>query len=348
MTPDTIPQTVLFPDLFDKPLVATFNQEHASSDGGAVLLKAAERRVWLGQGVRPVSGRQTRTGEDSAHARGPDRPAGLRHRVRSSRWQRCRPLGRRPHPQAAARAGPGVRRALGVATHDLAIRERRAPQRALPDGARVGGVRHRTSSASPAGAGAAHHHRSGPDRRPDARRPAAHVLQRALWRLVLSADAGVSELRPRGGAVSVARRCCGPGRQWPPTGPSACCLGCSRCCGPRFRGRGFSFGSTGALRPRRSSISWMRSPGSTTSWRWRRTRCCSGMRSPPCRWPARRARSVARPRTSIPTPATPPARGNHERRVVIKAEVVRLGDPRAAGQPAVRGDESAADAALHL
>ena len=43
MTPDTIPQSVLFPDLFDKPLVATFNQEHASSDGGAVLLKAAER-----------------------------------------------------------------------------------------------------------------------------------------------------------------------------------------------------------------------------------------------------------------------------------------------------------------
>ena len=41
--PHTIPQTVLFPDLFDKPLVATFNQEHASSDGGAVLLKAAER-----------------------------------------------------------------------------------------------------------------------------------------------------------------------------------------------------------------------------------------------------------------------------------------------------------------
>ena len=32
-------------------------------------------------------------------------------------------------------------------------------------------------------------------------------------------------------------------------------------CGRRFRGRGFSFGSTGALRPRRSSISWMRSPG---------------------------------------------------------------------------------------
>ncbi len=43
VTPETIPQTVLFPELFDKPLVAAFDREHASSDGGAVLLKAAER-----------------------------------------------------------------------------------------------------------------------------------------------------------------------------------------------------------------------------------------------------------------------------------------------------------------
>ena len=47
MTTDTIPQTVLFPDLFDKPLVATFDRQHASSDGGAVLLKAAERLYGL-------------------------------------------------------------------------------------------------------------------------------------------------------------------------------------------------------------------------------------------------------------------------------------------------------------
>src|SRR5256885_5098003 len=40
----TIPQSVLFPDLFNKPVIATFDQPHASSDGGAVLLKAAERR----------------------------------------------------------------------------------------------------------------------------------------------------------------------------------------------------------------------------------------------------------------------------------------------------------------
>ena len=47
MTIDTVAQTVLFPDLFAKPVFARFNQEQASSDGGAVLLKAAERAYGL-------------------------------------------------------------------------------------------------------------------------------------------------------------------------------------------------------------------------------------------------------------------------------------------------------------
>lgn len=47
MTDPTVPQTVLFPDLFDRPLVATFDQAHASSDGGAILLKAADRALGL-------------------------------------------------------------------------------------------------------------------------------------------------------------------------------------------------------------------------------------------------------------------------------------------------------------
>jgi hypothetical protein len=42
-----VPQSVLFPDLFDRPLVVTFDQEHASSDGGAILLKAADARLGL-------------------------------------------------------------------------------------------------------------------------------------------------------------------------------------------------------------------------------------------------------------------------------------------------------------
>ena len=42
-----IAQTVLFPDLADRPLIATFDQPHASSDGGAILLKAADRHLGL-------------------------------------------------------------------------------------------------------------------------------------------------------------------------------------------------------------------------------------------------------------------------------------------------------------
>ena len=44
--PTTTP-CVLFPDLFGKPRTACFDVPNASSDGGAVLLKAAERRLGL-------------------------------------------------------------------------------------------------------------------------------------------------------------------------------------------------------------------------------------------------------------------------------------------------------------
>jgi hypothetical protein len=44
---DTIAQSVLFEDLVTKPVVATFDQAHASSDGGAVLLRAADQRLQL-------------------------------------------------------------------------------------------------------------------------------------------------------------------------------------------------------------------------------------------------------------------------------------------------------------
>jgi hypothetical protein len=43
----TIAQTVLFSDLVDRPLTASFDQPHASSDGGAILLKAADRHLGL-------------------------------------------------------------------------------------------------------------------------------------------------------------------------------------------------------------------------------------------------------------------------------------------------------------
>ena len=126
-------------------------------------------------GVRPVPERQARAGEDSAHARGPDRPAHLRHRLRPSRLQRCRAPRRRPHPQAAARPRPGGGRVTGLAADAVAVRERSRPRRALRHGVRVGGACCRAPP-PPAGAGSAHHDRSGPDRRPDARRPAVQPL----------------------------------------------------------------------------------------------------------------------------------------------------------------------------
>lgn len=47
MSDDSTGQCVLFPALFDKPLVAQFDQPHGSSDGGAVLLKACDERLRL-------------------------------------------------------------------------------------------------------------------------------------------------------------------------------------------------------------------------------------------------------------------------------------------------------------
>jgi hypothetical protein len=45
----SLTQCLLFPDLFDKPLVARFDEHHGSSDGGALLLKTADRRVGLSE-----------------------------------------------------------------------------------------------------------------------------------------------------------------------------------------------------------------------------------------------------------------------------------------------------------
>jgi hypothetical protein len=62
----TVPHTVLFPDLFDKPIVATFDQAHASSDGGAVLLKAADRRLGVTAGFAACL-TETRSADKIAH-----------------------------------------------------------------------------------------------------------------------------------------------------------------------------------------------------------------------------------------------------------------------------------------
>ena len=47
MNEHTITECLLFSDIFDRPVVAKFDQRLGSSDGGAILLQAAERRLGL-------------------------------------------------------------------------------------------------------------------------------------------------------------------------------------------------------------------------------------------------------------------------------------------------------------
>ena len=47
MNDDITRQSVLFSDLSDRPVVVKFDQQHASSDGGALLLQACDRRLGL-------------------------------------------------------------------------------------------------------------------------------------------------------------------------------------------------------------------------------------------------------------------------------------------------------------
>ena len=47
MFEDSTTQCLLFPEIVAKPIVARFDQQNGSSDGGAILLKAADRRYRL-------------------------------------------------------------------------------------------------------------------------------------------------------------------------------------------------------------------------------------------------------------------------------------------------------------
>ena len=51
MTTDSTAQSVFFPALISKPVVAAFDQEHSSSDGGALLLKAIDEQLGLSEGL---------------------------------------------------------------------------------------------------------------------------------------------------------------------------------------------------------------------------------------------------------------------------------------------------------
>ena len=149
MTTDTVPQTVLFPDLFDKPLFAKFNQEQASSDGGAVLLKAAERVYGLVKAfARCLSDihreiRQTREpGEQVRRKRaelvlGQDNVSHRRQAVEVARLQRRDALSLQNHQRHRRQVRVGHRRAVadgGEAIQDFVLHLLRA----VADAGRLG------------------------------------------------------------------------------------------------------------------------------------------------------------------------------------------------------------------
>src|SRR5258705_4740613 len=47
LTEHTTTECLLFPDIFDRPVVAKFDHQQGSSDGGAILLKAANQRLGI-------------------------------------------------------------------------------------------------------------------------------------------------------------------------------------------------------------------------------------------------------------------------------------------------------------
>ena len=87
MNDETITQTVLFPDRLDRPVMATFDQPHASSDGGAVLLKAADHRLGLLTALTATVPDARASAARDARGERSDRATCLRDRVWPSRWQ---------------------------------------------------------------------------------------------------------------------------------------------------------------------------------------------------------------------------------------------------------------------
>src|SRR3989442_5166794 len=63
MSDDSTTQRLLFPGIFHKPVIARFDQREGSSDGGALLLKAADRHYGLVAGLASCLGEERHAGK---------------------------------------------------------------------------------------------------------------------------------------------------------------------------------------------------------------------------------------------------------------------------------------------
>ncbi len=72
----------LFPEIFDRPVIAQFDQPQSSSDGGAILLKAANRRLGLTEALAACLQDERQTGKERARSRRVAEAAGHGDRLR--------------------------------------------------------------------------------------------------------------------------------------------------------------------------------------------------------------------------------------------------------------------------
>jgi Transposase DDE domain group 1 len=220
-----IPQITFGFEPKGKPIIAAFDQAHASSDGGAVLLKSLDTQRQL---TKRLAGCLVDTRQ----------PGKVQHQALELVRQRVFGLacGYADGNDAARVADDAIHKLLldrdPIAGRALASQptlsrfENSVPWDALRDMAHVTG-RHRDRNASAAaqGVGDPDHDRPGSHRRPDPWPAGAHLLQRPLRHGVLPADRGDGDVQrraasTRSSSTRAPARICGPNRWmliWPAT-----------------------------------------------------------------------------------------------------------------------------------
>ena len=126
MSQDTSKQSVLFEGLSKKAVIAKFDQDHASSDGGAILLKACDERLQLSETLAAC------LSDDREQSK-------VAHSLRELFQQRlfgiacgyadgndAARLADDPVMKLLTGRDPGRRRVIGVAADAVAVRERGA------------------------------------------------------------------------------------------------------------------------------------------------------------------------------------------------------------------------------
>ena len=307
-----------------KPVVARFDQPHASSDGGAVLLKSLDTQLQLTKRLAGCLVDARQPGKVQHQTAGVGAAARLRARLWLRRLQRRRAAGRRCDPQAAAR--PRSARRAGPWPRSRPCRGSRTRWAWAPvarHGARAGRHRDRAPSAAAQGPRHADHDRPRPHRRPDPRPAGVHASSTATttrWcYLPLVATVTFNDEPEQYAVAAVLRPGNAPATRGARGAPAAPAGQAARRLSRRRR---FGCGWMGALPARSCSSSWS-SSRSSTSWRWpaiarleKRARRLMGKA---------RMRSKATGADGAPVrrDAVRRAEWKRKRRVIIKAEVVR-------------------------